>query len=207
MLSALRKTHPNLNVTCVYGSTEAEPIAHLAQADITEADLSAMQNGQGLLVGRPTATTAVRIVDDEILVAGDHVNRGYLDPRHDAENKLTEDGLTWHRTGDAGYMDDAGRLWLLGRIGTDVVLAGRPTFPFAIEVAARQWPGVVGCALIMLKGDPALVLEGNKTELDTWGVAAARLGISHVRHVGAIPMDKRHASKVDRNALLIQLDA
>jgi len=69
-------------VTCVYGSTEAEPIAHLHATAITEADHDHMRNGAGLLVGHPTETTQVRVIMHEIQVAGDHVNRGYLDRRH-----------------------------------------------------------------------------------------------------------------------------
>ncbi|MEO9865055.1 MAG: AMP-binding protein [Yoonia sp.] len=207
MVAALRQAHPEVHVTCVYGSTEAEPITHLDRAQISDPDQAAMKAGKGLLVGKPTATTSVRIVEDEILVAGDHVNQGYLDPRHDAENKLHENGKIWHRTGDAGRFDDHGRLWLLGRIGTDVCLNEQPTFPFSVEVAVRQWPGVESCALISANGTPTLVICGDKTGLQTWVTSARALGISEIRHVTAIPMDRRHASKVDRKALLLQLKA
>lgn len=207
LLADLVRSHSDARVTCVYGSTEAEPIAHLAAGDITDDDLLAMKSGRGLLVGPPTFTTSVRIVDAEILVAGDHVNQGYQDPLHDAENKVQEHGVTWHRTGDAGYLDRHGRLWLLGRIGTDVALESGRTFPFAIEVAVRQWDGVTSCALVAIDDAPTLVITGDKLRFDDWEGAARTLGISCVRHVDAIPMDKRHASKVDRNALLLQLKA
>lgn len=205
-LNAVQNTHPNLNITCVYGSTEAEPIAHLRACDITPHDLNAMQDGQGLLVGRATEGTQVRIVNNEILVAGDHVNQGYLNPKHDVENKVHHDGTIWHRTGDAGRLDENGRLWLLGRIGTDVNLNGRLTYPFAVEIAVRQWAGVTSCALMTLKNVPLLVIEGDAKLQSTWETEARKLGIAQLRHVKAIPMDKRHASKVDRNALLRQLD-
>lgn len=207
LLAALQKSHPGTAITCVYGSTEAEPIAHLAEQDIHADDLDAMQNGQGLLVGHPTHTTSVRIVDDEILVAGEHVNRGYLDPRDDAENKVTVNGVTWHRTGDAGHIDDQGRLWLLGRIGSAISVVGQRTYPFAIEVAVRQWKGVTSCAVITLRATPTLVICGDQKHYKTWTASAKTLGIPCTRHVKHIPMDKRHASKVDRNALLLQLEA
>jgi long-subunit acyl-CoA synthetase (AMP-forming) len=94
-----------------------------------------------LLAGPPVEEIRVRIVDDEIQVAGAHVNGGYLDPAHDAENKVREGDTVWHRTGDAGSLDADGRLWLLGRIGSEVTLNGRRVFPFSIEVAARAGPG------------------------------------------------------------------
>ncbi len=206
MLAAMQSTHPSLNVTCVYGSTEAEPIAHLNADDISHPDFDAMRDGQGLLVGRATPTTRVRIVDHEIQVTGDHVNRGYLDPTHDANNKVNHDGFIWHRTGDAGRLDEENRLWLLGRVGTEVNLNGQCTYPFSIEVAVRQWSGVTSCAFVTFKNNPLLVVAGDIAMQNQWKTNAAALGITQIRHVPAIPMDKRHASKVDRIALLRQLD-
>jgi acyl-CoA synthetase (AMP-forming)/AMP-acid ligase II len=140
---------------------------------------------------------AVRIVDHEIQVAGAHVNGGYLDPAHDVENKIREGATIWHRTGDAGHLDEAGRLWLMGRVGSEVAINDTPVFPFAIEVAARGWAGVVQCALTERSGAPCLVVEGDAAQLDVWRKKAAGLGISDVQILHKIPMDRRHASKVD----------
>ena len=49
----------------------------------------------------------------EIVVAGGHVLPGYLNGEGDVETKFEVDGARWHRTGDLGYLDGAGRLWLL----------------------------------------------------------------------------------------------
>ena len=188
-------------ITCVYGSTEAEPIAHLAAQDITEADRAAMIRGDGLLVGTPVPGLQLRIRDHEIQVAGDHVNPGYLDPAHDAENKLPEAGTIWHRTGDAGRLDDQGRLWLLGRTGSEVMIGGVIRFPFQVEIAARQWPGVTQAALIAKDATPVLALAGDAVHLPGWRDAARQLGIATVRHFNRLPMDRRHGSKIDRQAL------
>ena len=206
-LMQLQATLPKTEVTCVYGSTEAEPIAHLDRAQISDADFELMRGGAGLLVGHPTETTQVRIVDDEILVAGDHVNQGYLDSTHDADNKVRDGEDIWHRTGDAGRFDDDGRLWLLGRIGSDINLNDQQVFPFSVEVAVRQWDGVTTCALAAKNGVPVLVLEGDATFINPWQTRAAQMGIGRVHHMDKIPMDRRHASKVDRTALLRQLQA
>ncbi|NHF73181.1 AMP-binding protein [Paracoccus xiamenensis] len=188
-------------ITCVYGSTEAEPIAHLDAAEITTADHAAMSQGQGLLVGRPVPNLQLRIRDHEIQVAGAHVNPGYLDPTHDAGNKLREGDTIWHRTGDAGRLDDQGRLWLLGRIGSQVTIAGAPRFPFQIETAARQWPGVTQAALLDHGGTPVLALSGQRDRLPQWRDAASGIGIGDIRHFDRLPMDRRHASKIDLQAL------
>lgn len=207
MLDQLVATSPDLSVMCVYGSTEAEPIAHLPAQDIRGHDRDAMRDGAGLLVGHPTETTHVRIIDDEIQVAGDHVNQGYLDPAHNTENKVHDGRAIWHRTGDAGRLDEDGRLWLLGRIGSDVTLDGKRVFPFSIEVAVRQWEGVTACALMQSGTEPVLVIAGDKTHLPDWQLAAQKLGINRVIWLTRLPMDRRHASKVDRAALRKQIKA
>ena len=126
---------------CVYGSTEAEPIAHLDAMDISEEDHRDMAVGRGLLVGYPVPEVMLRIRDNEIQVAGAHVNNRYLDPAHSKKNKIKEGGVIWHRTGDAGTLDDDGRLWLWGRVGSEIEVASGMLFPFAIEVAAQQMAG------------------------------------------------------------------
>ena len=63
----------------------------------------------------PVPGTEIRIDDDEIWVAGAHVNAHYLDPAMEAGIKRSDGLRVWHRTGDAGRIDGQGRLWLLGR--------------------------------------------------------------------------------------------
>lgn len=190
-----------LSVTSVYGSTEAEPIAHLPADEVSGDDLKRMTDGEGLLVGQPVAEVTLRIVGDEIQVAGGHVNRGYLDPAHDVENKIREGDAIWHRTGDAGRLNADGRLWLLGRVGSEVRIADHMVYPFSVEVAVRGWDGVRACALVERSGVPCLVIEGDIANESDWRARAEGLGIPDVQILQKIPMDRRHASKVDRHAL------
>lgn len=197
ILQRLAAARPATAITAVYGSTEAEPIAHVAVADISPEDWQAMADGQGILAGRPAPEARVAIEGDEILVTGEHVNKGYLDPAHDASTKLRREGAVWHRTGDAGRLDERGRLWLLGR------LAGRAggLFPFAVEVAARTWPGVRAAALVEHEGRALLAVEGDPGHDALWQEAAALLGPLAIRRFDTIPLDRRHRSKVDYVAL------
>ena len=193
----LRRVAERARVVAVYGSTEAEPIAEIDAAEIAPGDWEAMAAGAGLLVGRPVPQIRLRLVDDEVLVAGPHVNEGYLDPAQDAANKLREGGTVWHRTGDAGRLDPEGRLWLLGRHGSRVRQGEGWLYPFQVETAARLWPGVRRAALVDLPDGPALAVEGDAKRRGDWPVPA---GLS-LRLVDRIPMDARHASKVDLDAL------
>jgi len=188
---------PDAAVTAVYGSTEAEPVAHQALHDLRAADWAAMEGGGGLLAGMPVSDVALRIVDTEIQVAGAHVNRGYLDPSQDAGNKVLEGGTVWHRTGDAGRLDGDGRVWLLGR------LEGRagPWFPFAVEVAARGWPGVRQAALIEDGGRIQLAIAGDAGCEAVWRHRAGAFAGIEVRTLPALPLDHRHQAKTDYGRL------
>ena len=197
-LVARLRAKSSASIVCIYGSTEAEPIAHLNADEISQEAFQDMAEGRGLLVGKPVPQVQVRIVDKEVQVAGAHVNDGYLDAAHNADNKIVEGSTTWHRTGDAGLLDDVGQLWLLGRIGSEANTPQGAIFPFSIEVAARQWPGVETCALLSLAGKAILVLKGERSHLAEWKSRAAAFGVEDVIAVNALPMDRRHHSKVDR---------
>ena len=196
-LDRLARLQSGLRLIAVYGSTEAEPIAHLDFGTVSQADFETMRSGSGLLAGQPVDAIDVVIDDDEILVAGPHVNESYLDTARNAETKLVRDGRVWHRTGDAGRFDAEGRLWLLGR--TDSRIGG--VDPFCVETAARFWPGARRSALASLDGRPVLAVAGNRGQLEQWRSLAADLGVSDVRHVRDIPLDRRHRSKTDQPAL------
>lgn len=159
-LRSLRRHAPNADIVTVYGSTEAEPIAHLRLDEMTAADLQAMDGGGGLLVGRPEASVEVRIIDfgasnagltssnfdshtlspahiGEIVVTGKAVIKGYLDGVGDDETKMKVGSSIWHRTGDAGYFDADGRLWLFGRASARISDRRGIVFPFQIEHLGR----------------------------------------------------------------------
>ena len=149
----------------MYGSTEAEPIAHVRLADSSRADLERMATGGGLLAGQPVPEIDLRIVaadpdqplppmtptqfdaitqppeaPGEIVVTGAHVLQGYLYGQGDAETKFRVGDSVRHRTGDAGYLGRDGRLWLLGRAELRIRDARGVLFPFAVEL--RHQPGM-----------------------------------------------------------------
>ncbi|HEY4201634.1 MAG TPA: AMP-binding protein [Devosiaceae bacterium] len=192
---------PEADIVSVYGSTEAEPIAWQRAREISATQWRAMVEGGGLLAGAPIAEIALRIVDDEILVTGDHVNKGYLGGRGDADNKRQIDGGIWHRTGDAGALDASGSLWLKGRASAGC----NGLYPFEVEAPARLWPGVRHAAFLVLKGAPVLAIEGDAERLKAWQAAAADLGVFKTVAVRKMPLDRRHRSKIDYSALARQL--
>jgi acyl-CoA synthetase (AMP-forming)/AMP-acid ligase II len=224
-LRILQKQAPNAKVVAVFGSTEAEPIAHVAFHEVADADWQAMSAGKGLLAGTTIPEIRLRIVPDqwgrpiddlremptgesgEILVTGDHVLKGYLHGEGDEETKLKIDGEIWHRTGDAGYRDFAGRLWLLGRCAA-CVRDGRGTlYPFAVECVAMSFDRIRRAAFVQHAGKRVLVVEGEvgDGELDELRTKVAWAAIDEVRKMSRIPVDARHNAKVNYPELMRRL--
>lgn len=196
LLERLAARYPDTDVVSVYGSTEAEPISHIHVKEISASQWQAMRSGKGLLAGRPVRQISVKLRDDEIVVTGDHVNKGYLNGSGDAENKIKEGDTIWHRTGDAGTVDDEGDLWLWGRHSAK---AGN-LYPFQAEVAARSWPGAKDVALVPNSDPPLMAVSGRESKPGVWQSNGEQLGIN-VLNVNTIPLDRRHHSKVDYQAL------
>ena len=199
LVDALHEAHPHLRIVSVYGSTEAEPIAVLDWADVTDIDRARMEAGGGLLAGPPVGGVDVTLADDEILVAGPHVTTGYLDPAQDAQTKVRDGARIFHRTGDGGFFDPQGRLWLLGRHGGLIRTENGLRGPFSIEMRAEADPAIRRAALAPLDGETVLALELSGTERPA--ADAAALDVDRVVILDAIPMDQRHHSKVDMRAL------
>ena len=155
---------PNAIIKSVYGSTEAEPIASVINDEISVADKREMRVGAGLLVGRPVEGCNVKIFPSrngnspgpfsesefesltlrqgeigEIVVSGRHVLPGYADPERNRETKIEVGPIRWHRTGDAGYFDTHGRLWLVGRCAAAI----RDTRGIVIQPPGVLTPGAL----------------------------------------------------------------
>ncbi len=134
----------------------------------------------------------------EILVSGEHVNQGYFeDPRSDAANKLREDGVVWHRTGDTGYLDERGRVWLVGRV-QDMV---GELHPFMVEGRVDGLDWVKRSALVELDEPVLAVCLGEGAPEDWEARLRASSGVDRVVEVDSVPLDPRHTAKVDRAAL------
>ncbi len=198
----IRAAFPNAEAHVVYGATEAEPIT-----SVTVDEVMADRDREGFLVGLPVKETEVCLLTangsrgtvGEVAVRGEQV----------------ASGETWHRTGDIGRFDALGRLWLLGRIGTEVSHHGFMLQPYVVEADALAIPGVRAAALVAhsraasgeliveldVGADDGALLRELRDMLAERGLP--ELG---VRMADRIPMDARHASKVARAALVALIE-
>ncbi len=122
--------------------------------------------GRWASVGRPLLGTDICIVDDndEVLgpnVSGEICSRGRIAMpgywrREEANNDarfVDKDGLTWLRSGDVGYVDDEGFLYIVDRKKDMILSGGQNVYPQDIEAALVQHPGLFDVAVIGLASE------------------------------------------------------
>jgi long-chain acyl-CoA synthetase len=82
----------------------------------------------------------------EVWLRAPNVMAGYYNRRSETEAALAEDG--WLRTGDGGYRDEDGYLFLTDRIKDMIVSGGENIYPVEVEEVLAQHPGVGDVAVI-----------------------------------------------------------
>jgi long-chain acyl-CoA synthetase len=108
--------------------------------------------------GKPLPWVEMRVVDPisegdcgpgdvgEIWLRAPNVMAGYYDRPAETAAALMPDG--WLRTGDGGYRDDEGFLFLTDRIKDMIVSGGENIYPIEVEEVLSQHPGVADVAVI-----------------------------------------------------------
>lgn len=150
---------PNARIVQAYGQTELSPVATLL---VHENHVGTGPHPAKLRsAGRAIPGVELRIVDaelavlptgevGEILVRGPNVMQGYWrKPGLTAETIV--DG--WVRTGDAGYLDAEGFLFLVDRVKDMIVSGGENVYSAEVENALAQHPAVLECAVIGVPDD------------------------------------------------------
>jgi acyl-CoA synthetase (AMP-forming)/AMP-acid ligase II len=150
VLQRAQKTFPAAKFTQAYGMTELSPIATLLTPEDHE------QPELLRAAGRAVAHAEVRIVDDagnevprgtvgEIVVSGDNVMLGYWN-KPEATAEAIRNG--WMHTGDGGYMDEEGYVFVVDRIKDMIVTGGENVYSVEVENALAKHPAVAQCAVI-----------------------------------------------------------
>lgn len=85
--------------------------------------------------------------EGEILVKGDNVMLGYYKNPEETQKVFTEDG--WFKTGDEGYIDEDGYIFITGRKKFVIVLEnGKNVFPEEVEEYLSSLPTVAECVVV-----------------------------------------------------------
>lgn len=108
-------------------------------------------------IGRPLPDVEVKIVDEggkalvpgevgEIWAKGPRIMTGYWKDEEKSAQALTEDG--WLRTGDMGWMDEEGYVYLAGRSDDMIIRGGENISPEEVEDVLHSHPKVEEAAVI-----------------------------------------------------------
>jgi acyl-CoA synthetase (AMP-forming)/AMP-acid ligase II len=219
--------------------TEALPVTDISLEQIRDAEADAAAGtvagaGNGVCVGWPVhgARTAViplaadgtapgnepvteAGVTGEILVSAPHVKEAY--DRLWLTQRESVRTAGWHRTGDVGHLDAAGRLWVEGRLAHVVTAPGAVVTPVGAEQAIERLDDVGLAAVVGVgpSGTQAVVaVVETVPPARRAGPAAPQLAgrvrdaarqtgvsVSAVLAVPAQPTDIRHNAKIDRTRL------
>ena len=231
LIEVLYRAAPRAEIFCVYGSSEAEPVAVISGDEVLREIAEPSAAGAGLPLGRPVPAISVRVLGEsgqelptgsagEIWVRGVHVANGALPDLASGrgEEVHAAGGRAWHAMGDVGSMDQDGGLWLLGRLHNTLQVNGQSVYPVPVEVAAESLPFVQRAALVGIPGTQpgmkaALVVELARDAPipRDWRsrllALCAERGwpVDQVRAHRRLPVDVRHNARIDYAALRASL--
>jgi acyl-CoA synthetase (AMP-forming)/AMP-acid ligase II len=141
----------------LYGQTEAAmSMTFLSVADHLDAVANPEREKRLLSCGRPTMHTMIEVMDDggrllgpgepgEIVVRSNIVMREYFE---DEAATRESRAFGWHHTGDIGYKDEDGYVYLVDRKKDMIITGGFNVFPSEVEHAILTHPQVLDCAVI-----------------------------------------------------------
>ncbi|MCQ2960436.1 MAG: acyl--CoA ligase [Bacteroidales bacterium] len=111
-------------------------------------------------IGKVYPEQELKIVNGEIWLHGDNVFLGYYGDPENTKATLTEDG--WIKTGDLGYIDEDGFVYITGRIKNLIILAnGENVSPESIEEPFYKCDALKDCLAKEeeINGVPGIALE------------------------------------------------
>ena len=228
----------------VYGATEGFPLCQAHASTIIETHPKT-ESGMGFCLGEPVEGIMIRILSFEdyneqfdpsiasevsgygpgsigeisamgpavysSLIGQDEIEFG--GPKTTAHDSL--DGTNWHRTGDLGYLDQHGRVWIVGRKAHRVRSKNGYTLQTKqieeifnhslgirtalVEGPDNHWP------VILVEKDNAPWNEMKKRLKEEAKRACGLLGydgeLTFLQYGGVFPVDSGHEAKIEREKL------
>lgn len=145
---------PGIQFLQAYGMTELAPLATINPPSSYTRE--GRESGKWRSAGRAGLCTEVKIIDGngeevsrgtvgEVIVRGPNVMHGYLNNPEQTAAAI-KDG--WMHTGDGGYMDEDGYIYIVDRIKDMIISGGENVYSAEVENAIAQQEAVAMCAVI-----------------------------------------------------------
>jgi len=142
----------------------------------------------------------------EIIVSGAHVLKSYVNnPEAILRNKIDDQDTVWHRTGDAGYVDENGHLFLVGRCSQLINHNGKRYSPFLYEYLLQKIEGVSKGTILLIDNQLCAIIESKNEIAEETLLSIFKNEEVKIINMNKIPRDPRHQSKIDYQKLKKQL--
>lgn len=143
LIKEVKDLFPNAILFNTYGLTEAPRATYMA--------VTPFETDTNLSVGIPTDGVTIKVVNQqhnicspyeegEIILNGINLAPGYWKNPAKTSTAFCYDGF---RTGDIGYVDENGFLFLKGRKDDMIKIGAEAVYPYEIEEVVASFPGVV----------------------------------------------------------------
>lgn len=166
----LMASHPKLEVFNVWGPTETTIVNTMHR--VQKSDIFRLKKGKPISVGMSSKMMPIAIVDSEqteslivlgpnavgeIVVLGNSVSGGYIEADSGANaNFVNFEGQRAFRTGDLGYLDENGELFIVGRSNFLIKYQGYRIDPREVEFVADKILGVFRSCLCLIENSSSL---------------------------------------------------
>lgn len=196
-----------------YGMTETSPVTHVSPADPARVKLAAVGHCIGQteckLVDLATGAELGPHQDGEVCIRGPQVMKGYLNQPDATAAMIDAEG--WLHTGDIGYADDEGYLYIVDRAKELIKYNAYQVAPAELEAILLSHPAVADAAVIPSRDDEAgevpkayVVLKGTATADEIISFVAERVApykkIRRLEFIDQVP--KSAAGKILRRVLI-----
>lgn len=195
-----------------YGLTEVSPLSHASVPSRRHKPGSVgycLPNTECKIVNYVTSSELGPNQEGEIWLRGPQVMKGYLRNSQATAEMIDNEG--WLRTGDIGYADEKGRLFVVDRLKELIKYKGRQVAPAELEAILLSHPAIADSGVIASPDEEAgeipkafVVLKAEATADEIMEFVAARVAphkrIRRVEFVSEIP--KSPAGKILRRLLV-----
>jgi acyl-CoA synthetase (AMP-forming)/AMP-acid ligase II len=195
-----------------YGMTELSPLSHLTyrHADVQKPESTGhcLPNTLCKIIDLDSKAELEPGVEGEVCVRGPQVMKGYLNQPEATAELIDSEG--WLHTGDVGYADADGALFIVDRLKELIKYKGRQVAPAELEGVLLSHPAIADAAVIpspdAFAGEVPIafvVLKGKASAAEIMDFVAERVApykrIRRVEFVDEIP--KSPAGKILRRVL------
>ncbi|HKR61354.1 MAG TPA: AMP-binding protein, partial [Pyrinomonadaceae bacterium] len=195
-----------------YGLTEVSPLSHASGPLLRDKPGSVgycLPNTDCKIVDPETSIELAANQEGEIWIRGPQVMKGYLGNPQATSEMIDEHG--WLRSGDVGYVDEEGRLFVVDRLKELIKYKGRQVAPAELEAILLTHPAIADAGVIPAPDEEAgevpkafVVLQGDASAVEIMDFVAQQVSphkrIRQLEFVDEIP--KSPAGKILRRLLV-----